>query len=144
MMEAKDESDRCWKAAMETRRNAGVMSDVILPRLGISYKSEITNIIHEMSEVSSLLVDCADFVLVFRDRLYLIIEYINILLPSITRTNRHLWEDLVDDDFLHDKSAGYKWGRLLAKMRDEVKATLHSRFVAYKCYLTEVVHLVHR
>lgn len=142
--EAKDESGRCWKAAMETRKNAGVMANPILPRLDKSYKSEITNIIHEMCEVASLLVDCADLILAFRIRPKLVIDYIDIILPSITRTNRYLWDDLVDNDFSHDNTATYKWDKLLKKMHDEVEKPLHSRFVAYKCYLTEVVHLIQR
>lgn len=144
VLEPLEARNRCWKQAMETRRNAGVMSDAILPRLSKKHRSAIINIIHEMAEVSSLFTDCADLVLVFKERVYLISDYIEILTPSTNKTNRYLWEALQDKDFLKVKTAEYKWEKLLLKMKEETNTSLHNLFGAYKSYLAEVIHLLHR
>lgn len=136
------DSQRCWKAAMETRRNSAALAE-ILPRLNKGQQeSEITNIIHEMVEVASLFLDCADLILVFPGRLGHVFDHIDqLVLPSITQTNRNLYTELGDRDFLYKKSSVYKWDRLVATMRLG-NTSLESRFVAYKCFLTQIVYLL--
>lgn len=141
--EAKDESDRCWKAAKESYDRAAALV-VIKPRLSKSARSEITNIIDELTDVSSLLRDCTDLSLIFKSRLDLVHEYLDVVLQSINHTNRTLYDHFGDADFLYNEFPGNKWEFLLVKMHKEVNVTLLNRIMIYKCFLTELVHLWQR
>ena len=143
LSEAKDESDRCWKVATETYDRAAALS-IIGRKLGKSARADITNIIDELKDLSSLLRDCTDLLLVFKSRIDLVHAYLDTLLPSINHTNRALWVFLGDRDLSYDKAAESKWEFFLLKMHKEAGVTLLTRITIYKCFLTELVNLWQR
>ena len=137
--EAKQESDRCWKVATETHDRAAALV-VIKRKLGKT--AEIGNIIAQLKDISSLLRDCADLILVFKNRIYLFDEYLDAALQSINNTNRVLIHLLGDEDFLYADTAETKWKYLLMKMENEVGVSLLNRAVIYQSFLAELVNLI--
>ena len=140
---AKEESDRCWKVATETHNNATALV-AVKQRLGKSLKAETTNIVDELKDVSKLLRDCTDLILIFRGRWRMAEEYFNIILPSINHTNRLLYHHLGDTDLLYDKTTENKLNAIFMKMHNDVDISLLHRFTIYKCFLTELVHLLQK
>lgn len=137
--DAKKESDRCWKVATETYDRAAALV-VIKQKLGKT--AEIGNIIAHLKDISSLLRDCTDLLLVFKNRIYLFDEYLDAALQSINHTNRVLIHLLGDEDFLYADTAESRWKYLLVKMENEVGVPLLNRVVIYQSFLAELVNLI--
>lgn len=137
--EAKKESDRCWKVAMETYDRAAAL--VVIKRK-LRKTADIGNIIVQLKDISSLLRDCADLLLVFKNRIHLFDEYLDAALQSINHTNRILIHLLGDKDFLHADTAESSWKYLLMKMENEVSVSLLNRVVIYQSFLAELVNLI--
>ncbi|KFY04085.1 hypothetical protein O988_01006, partial [Pseudogymnoascus sp. VKM F-3808] len=108
--------------------------------LDSSAHADITNVINEVLHSGSLLRDLSDLLRIYRNRVCLVREFLNILMPCFERS--------VDDIRHHlgekGRSFAQIWVGITGRMSREGGGSLYTRFIMYNGYMVQLVRLLSR
>ncbi|KFY08077.1 hypothetical protein V492_06556 [Pseudogymnoascus sp. VKM F-4246] len=104
-----------------------------------SSHASITNVINEVLHSGSLLRDLSDLLRIYRNRVSLVREFLNILLPCFERTVEDIRYLLGEKG-----SLASVWGGMERAMEREGGGSLYTRFIMYNGYMVQLVRLLSR
>lgn len=134
-----DELLGCW---YEARRADNVTTHLIRIRnaLDIEYYESITALVAEIESSSRLLKDLYDLFSIYRSRVPILINYLNLLLPPISKTFRDMLVYL-DNDSL---PCQIQWILMVERLGNRGGMTLAATFVMFVEFLVQMVRLLSR
>jgi hypothetical protein len=133
------ETVECWWEAKRADDVAAALTR-IRTSLDSSAHADITNVINEVLHSGSLLRDLSDLLRIYRNRVCLVREFLNILMPCFERS--------VDDIRHHlgekGRSFAQIWVGITGRMSREGGGSLYTRFIMYNGYMVQLVRLLSR
>lgn len=127
----------CWR---EAQRADKVSTELLRIRktLGLDFYDHITAMLREIESSSRLLRDLYDLFPIYKDRVPIIVYYLNVVLPSLCKTLSHMLI-YVDNPSLPARS---QWVLMCERMEEQVGMTLVARHVMYNEFLVQLIRLL--
>lgn len=129
----------CWWEAQRADKVAANLQR-IRNTLELEFFEHITAVLKEIESASRLLRDLYDLFPIYRSRVPMIIYYLNVILPTFSKTLQQMMI-YVDNDAI---SARSQWTLMYERMGEQGGMTLAARFVMFVEFLVQMVRLLSR
>ncbi|CAL3964136.1 unnamed protein product [Diplocarpon coronariae] len=129
----------CWQEAQRADK-AAVQLQRIREELGPECFEHITAVIREIESCSRLLRDLYDLFPIYQSRIPIIINHLNLILPSLCKTIQGMMVYIDNDAF----PARTQWTLMYERLGNQGGITLSLRFVMYVELLVQLVRLLSR
>ncbi|KAG9232908.1 hypothetical protein BJ875DRAFT_379717 [Amylocarpus encephaloides] len=128
----------CWQ---EARRADKISARLLVIRTELDeFYGNITAVLKEVESSSRLLRDLYDLFPIYRSRVAMVLYYLNVILPTMSRTMRDM-TIYIDNDEL---PTGLQWTLMYQRIGDQGGMNLAQRFAMYCEALVQTVRLLSR
>jgi hypothetical protein len=129
----------CWREAQRADKIAeGLLR--IRTVLDLEFYDQISAVLREVESTSRLLRDLYDLFPIYRSRVPIIIYYLNVILPSLTRTMKEMIFYIEHESL----TARSQWTLMSDRLSQQGGMTLAARFVMFVEMLVQLVRLLSR
>ncbi|KAG9248710.1 hypothetical protein BJ878DRAFT_308741 [Calycina marina] len=133
------EVDQCWLEAKSCDRAALILlrirNDITVP-----FHDAITDLLREIETTSRILRDLHDLCSIYSNRIPIVIYYINVILPCLSKTLRDMMIFIDNDQLLFMA----QWTLMNERLEAEGGMKNVDRFVMYIEFLVQIVRLLSR